>query len=141
MLLSHSFSRACLVSEFKLTFSHFNNITHFFTHTYFKKLQTTILKLLYQTPPNLSLSQDKFLIVFSLPQHFVPIKAQSKDFSYISSNRSIYFILFLSTNLRIFPISFQCKSKKFVPCYSSFSSYFSSYTRTSLIVAVPSFLG
>ena len=38
--------------------SHFhilNNITHisthFFTHTYFKKLQTTILKLLYQTPP------------------------------------------------------------------------------------------
>ena len=38
--------------------SHFyilNNITHFFTHfftyTYFKKLQTTFLKLLYQTPP------------------------------------------------------------------------------------------
>ena len=38
--------------------SHFhilNNITHisthFFTHMYFKKLQTTILKLLYQTPP------------------------------------------------------------------------------------------
>ena len=27
--------------------------THFFTHTYFKKLQTTILKLLYQTPPKL----------------------------------------------------------------------------------------
>ena len=41
--------------------SHFhilNNITHisthFFTHTYFKKFQTTIFKLLYQTPPNLS---------------------------------------------------------------------------------------
>ena len=38
--------------------SHFqilNNVTHisthFFTHTYFKKLQTIILKLLYQTPP------------------------------------------------------------------------------------------
>ena len=25
--------------------------THFFTHMYFKKLPTTILKLLYQTPP------------------------------------------------------------------------------------------
>ena len=88
-----------------------------------------------------TLSQNKFLIVFSLSQHFVPIKPQSKDFSYISSNRSIYFILFLSTNLRIFPISFQCKSKKFVPCYSSFSSYSSSYTRTSLTVAIPSFPG
>ena len=27
-----------------------NNITHFFIHMYFKKLQTTIFKLIYQTP-------------------------------------------------------------------------------------------
>ena len=34
--------------------SHFhilNNITHIFIYTYFQKLQTTILKLLYQTSP------------------------------------------------------------------------------------------
>ena len=40
-----------------------NNITYisiyFFIHTYFKKLQTTILKLLYQTP--LSISKTDFI--------------------------------------------------------------------------------
>ena len=47
-----------LVSKSRLSNSHFhilNNITHisiyFFTHAYCKKLQTAILKLLYQTPP------------------------------------------------------------------------------------------
>ena len=46
--------KAYLVGRLKLTFSHFKqNYTHFytlFTHMYFKKLQTTLLKLLYQTP-------------------------------------------------------------------------------------------
>ena len=35
-----------------------NNITHFFIYMYFKKFQTTILKLIYQTPLNLHLNPN-----------------------------------------------------------------------------------
>ena len=42
---------ACLVKHFSNMFSVLNNITHFFTYTYFKKIQTILLKLLYQTGP------------------------------------------------------------------------------------------
>ena len=53
--------------------SHFhilNNITHIFTHMYFKKLQTTILQLLYQTSsqngPEFYLMWNKGIFHFSL---------------------------------------------------------------------------
>ena len=46
--------KTCLVGKLKLTFSHFKQNSYisayFFTHTYFQKLQTILLKLLYQTP-------------------------------------------------------------------------------------------
>ena len=41
----------CLVGKFKLTFKHFKqHYVHFFIHTYIKNIQTTLFKLLYQTP-------------------------------------------------------------------------------------------
>ena len=56
---------ACLVSDFKLTFLHFkqyHTLFHshvFFIHIYFNKLQTTILKLFYQTPSKKLIWQPK----------------------------------------------------------------------------------
>ena len=49
-------------SHFHILNNIINFFTHFFTHTYFKKLQTTLLKLLYQTPPY----YFQFLIFFWL---------------------------------------------------------------------------
>ena len=52
-----------------LHFHILNNIshisTHFFIHTYFKKLQTTFLKLLYQTPSDLLFSSLFFPFKFT----------------------------------------------------------------------------
>ena len=51
--------KGCLVSHLKLTFSHFKQYyTHFhtlFIYTYFKKLQKSYFKLLYQTSSKSSL--------------------------------------------------------------------------------------
>ena len=55
--------RAYLVGKLKLTISHSHISTHLFTHTYFKKLQTTLLKLLYQTPPKVS----QYFMIFQEP--------------------------------------------------------------------------
>ena len=46
----------CLIMYFEQQFQCLNNITriftHFFTHTYFQKIQTTLLEQHYQTAPH-----------------------------------------------------------------------------------------
>ena len=58
--LACSLGPVCYVSS-KSYFHILNNITciftYIFTHIYFKKLQTTILKLFYQTLPKLNIQE------------------------------------------------------------------------------------
>ena len=61
--------RACWPPNSNNNFHILNSVTHIFSPTCisknFKKLQTTILKLLYQTPPSLLLKSMKFIVYFS----------------------------------------------------------------------------
>ena len=91
------------MSEFKLTFS------HFFTHMYFKKLQTTILKLLYQTSPKSLICQiaiqnpkhtkTLFMELFSALEQCpnlqaIPLCLFSKSYPFLTLLKPIHSIIF-----------------------------------------------
>ena len=59
--------------------------------------------LLFENDISSKLANVSRYVFDSLPLHFIPVKAQSTYFLYISSNISISFILFSHTNPKIFP--------------------------------------
>ena len=85
---------------------------------------------------SLSLSQEKFLTIFLYILFQSKLKAQI-SYSY----HPIEVFLLFYFHHKFSPILLQCKSKKFVLFYSSFSSYFSLDSRTGLTVAVSGFFG
>ena len=85
-------------------FQFLNNITqfftHFFTHTYFKKLQTILLKLLYQTGTSflnlfwLVLYYKLFsLIPIQLYNKYTINKAHMKEYSWQAKKGKVFFTI------------------------------------------------
>ena len=99
-----------------------NNITHFFTYTYFKKLQTTILKLLYQAPPKCSFRsfEKKLAFSFCLSFFFFFFFQNKPNFS--------FFKTYLTWKLYIFIINtMQINSQKYENSKRMLSIFFLNY--------------